>query len=70
MLVNCVAYQDGKKLADISIADISEYVVRPECFVWVALKDPDVAELAEMQIEFGLHDLAVRRAARSSTTEN
>ena len=59
MLVNCVAYQDGKKLADISIADISEYVVRPECFVWVALKDPDAAELAEMQAEFGLHELAV-----------
>ncbi len=59
MLVNCVAYQDGKKLADITIADISEYVVRPECFVWVALKDPDAAELAEMQSEFGLHELAV-----------
>ena len=59
MLVNCVAYQDGRKLADISIADISEYVVRPECFVWVALKDPDAAELAEMQSEFGLHELAV-----------
>ena len=62
MLVNCVAYQDGKKLADIPKEDISEYVVRPECFVWVALKDPDVAELAEMQIEFGLHELAVEDA--------
>ena len=59
MLVNCVAYQDGKKLANISKEDISEYVVRPECFVWVALKDPDAAELAEMQSEFGLHELAV-----------
>ena len=59
MLVNCVAYQDGKKLANISKEDISEFVVRPECFVWVALKDPDAAELAEMQSEFGLHELAV-----------
>ncbi len=62
MLVNCVAYQDGKKLADISKQDISEYVVRPECFVWVALKDPDAAELEEMQAEFGLHELAVEDA--------
>ena len=62
MLVNCAAYQDGKKLADISIADISEYVVRPECFVWVALKDPDAAMLAVMQAEFGLHALAVEDA--------
>ena len=59
MLVNCVAYQDGKKLANISKEDISDYLVRPECFVWVALKDPDAAELAEMQFEFGLHELAV-----------
>ena len=59
MLINCVAYQDGKKLADISKEDISAYVIRPECFVWVALKDPDAAELAEMHIEFGLHELAV-----------
>ena len=62
MLVNCVAYQDGKKLADIPKEDISEYVVRSECFVWVALKDPDAAELAEMQVEFGLHELAVEDA--------
>ena len=59
MLINCVAYQDGKKLANISKEDISDYLVRPECFVWVALKDPDAAELAEMQTEFGLHELAV-----------
>ena len=39
MIVNCVAYQDGKKLADIPKEAISEYVHRPECFVWVALKD-------------------------------
>ena len=62
MLVNCVAYQDGKKLADIAKEDISDYVSRPECFVWVALKDPDAAELAEMQEEFGLHELAVEDA--------
>jgi len=26
MLINCVAYQDGKKLADLPIDDISDYV--------------------------------------------
>src|SRR6185503_19431649 len=62
MLVNCVAYQDGKKLADIDKREISDYVSRPDCFVWVALKDPDDAELAEMQEEFDLHPLAVEDA--------
>jgi magnesium transporter len=62
MLINCVAYQEGNKLADIPIADISDYVVRPDCFVWVALRDATDAELAEMQQEFNLHELAVEDA--------
>jgi magnesium transporter len=62
MLVNCVAYQDGAKLSDIPKEDISEYVKRQDCFVWVALKDPTPAELEEMQEEFGLHELAVEDA--------
>ncbi len=62
MLINCVAYQNGAKLRDIPVADISEYVVRPDCFVWVALRDPAPGELAEMQEEFGLHALAVEDA--------
>ena len=62
MLINCIAYQDGRKLADIPIQDISKYVERPDCFVWVALKDPSNEELAEMQEEFGLHELAVEDA--------
>ena len=62
MLVNCVAYQDGKKLADIQKREIRAYLGRADCFVWVALKDPDAAELAEMQDEFDLHDLSVEDA--------
>ncbi len=62
MLINCVAYQDGRKIADVAKEDISLYVARPECFIWVALKEPDEAELQEMQEEFGLHELAVEDA--------
>ncbi|TSA10357.1 MAG: magnesium and cobalt transport protein CorA [Betaproteobacteria bacterium] len=62
MLVSCVAYQDGRKLADIENKDISDYVRRPECLVWVALYNPEPAELSEMQQEFGLHELAVEDA--------
>jgi len=62
MLVNCAAYQDGKKLADISVEDISEYIARPGCFVWVALRDASDEEIAKMQQEFGLHELAVEDA--------
>jgi len=62
MLINCVAYQDGKRLADITIEAISDYVCRPDCFVWVALKDPQPEELSKMQEEFNLHELAVEDA--------
>jgi magnesium transporter len=65
MLVNCVAYQDGKKLADISKDEISEYVGRPDCFVWVALYEATNEEIEEMRLEFGLHPLAVEDASHS-----
>ena len=64
MLVSCVAYQQGRKLADIPVADISEYLHRPNCFVWVALFEPTEAELDEMAQEFGLHELAVEDARK------
>ncbi|MEO8676301.1 MAG: magnesium/cobalt transporter CorA [Casimicrobiaceae bacterium] len=64
MLVNCVAYQHGRKLGDIHVEDISEYVSRPDCFVWVALFEPGDAELDQMKEEFGLHPLAVEDARK------
>jgi magnesium transporter len=63
MLVNCVAYQDGQKLADIEPKQISDYLARPGTFVWVALRDPTESELAAMQEEFDLHPLAVEDAS-------
>jgi len=62
VLVNCVAYQEGRKLADIDRRQISEYLARPGCFVWVALRDASDAELEEMREEFDLHPLAVEDA--------
>jgi magnesium transporter len=62
MLVNCVVYQGGKKLAEITQREIKSYLGRPDCFVWVALRDADDAELATMQDEFDLHELAVEDA--------
>ncbi|MGH8441786.1 MAG: magnesium and cobalt transport protein CorA [Nevskiaceae bacterium] len=62
MLVSCAAYQNGKKLADIGEDQIHDYVSRPDCFVWVALRDPDKAKLIEMKHAFDLHPLAVEDA--------
>ena len=62
MLINCVAYQDGKRLGEITPREIHAYVSRPDCFVWVALRDATEGELSEMQAEFDLHPLAVEDA--------
>src|SRR6476646_9297169 len=64
MLVNCVAYTKGKKFAEIPVADISEQIKKPDTFVWVALKDPTPEELASIQEEFDLHDLAIEDALK------
>jgi magnesium transporter len=62
MLINCVAYQEGKKLNNIPVGEISDYLKRKNCFVWVALKDAEPGELEQMQAEFSLHELAVEDA--------
>lgn len=64
MLVNCVAYRRGQKVADIPISEIRANLADPGCFVWVALKDPLPAEVEKLQDEFNLHELAVEDASR------
>jgi magnesium transporter len=62
MLINCVAYQNGRRLADIEPSEIHHYLVKPDTFVWVALLEPDARALELMQAEFNLHPLAVEDA--------
>lgn len=62
MIVNCVAYEHGRKIADISLEDLPAFPMRPGVFVWVALKDPTPAELQVLEEKFGLHELAVEDA--------
>ncbi|AWI80979.1 MAG: magnesium and cobalt transport protein CorA [Betaproteobacteria bacterium HGW-Betaproteobacteria-13] len=62
MLINCTAYQHGRKLADLPVSDITSYLNKQDCFVWVALKDATPDEMAQMKAAFGLHELAVEDA--------
>ncbi len=62
MLVNCAAYQEGRKLGDIEVDHIGDYLRRPDGFVWLALHDASPDELAGLQRTFGLHRLAVEDA--------
>ena len=62
MLVNCVAYENGEKVADLPLEDVKGYLKGPGSFVWVALRDPDEIELQQVEEKFGLHELAVEDA--------
>jgi magnesium transporter len=62
MLVNSVAYRDGKKITDVARGDIHAYLERQDCLLWVAVRDPDADELAELERGFELHPLAVEDA--------
>ena len=62
MLINCVAYGDGKRLTDLPVEEIRGYLEKPGCFVWVALCNATPQELDQMKEEFGLHELAVEDA--------
>ncbi|MFY7780124.1 MAG: magnesium/cobalt transporter CorA, partial [Tagaea sp.] len=64
MLINCVAYQEGKKLSDVPVERIGEILKAPGTFVWVAMRDPAPADLDAMRLQFGLHELAVEDAQR------
>jgi magnesium transporter len=66
MLISCVVYKDGERLHDIEVARIREFVTRPDCFVWVALKDPSTEELEQMRAQFDLHPLAVEDALKGN----
>lgn len=62
MLVNSVAYKDGKKIADVAREEIHAYLARNDCIVWVAVRDPEPHELDQLEEEFDLHPLAIEDA--------
>jgi magnesium transporter len=64
-VVSCAAYANGRRVADLPIASVSEALAEGGRFVWIGLYEPDSAVLRQVQEEFGLHDLAVEDAVRA-----
>ena len=62
MLIRCVVYREGKKVTEIPASEIHSYACQPDCFIWVAMRDRDIALLEEMREQFDLHPLAVEDA--------
>ncbi len=73
MLINCVAYAKGKRLADLALAEVPAWLKHNDGFVWVALRDPEPGEIEAARLAFNLPEdaLAViaERAQRSAVIE-
>ena len=64
-IVNCVAYAEGRRIADIELSDVDEVLREPGKFVWIGLYEPSEELLSKVQNEFQLHDLAIEDAHRA-----
>ena len=62
MIMKCVVYKKGVSQGDLKVEDISEALKLPDTFVWLGLREVDNELLDLIQLEFGLHDLAVEDA--------
>jgi magnesium transporter len=64
-IVNCAAYSNGKRIADVQLPEVHHVLKNPDHFVWIGLHEPSEALLDKVQKEFVLHDLAVEDAHRA-----
>ena len=68
MIVNCMAYAEGRKLSDLTLENIPALLQDPaDAFVWLGLREPDETLMAQIQALFGLHELAAEDAPVSYT---
>jgi Mg2+ and Co2+ transporter CorA len=68
MVVACVGYQDGRRVADLDIARCGSFLDGAGRFVWIGLYEPSEELLRTVQRQFGLHDLACTRTIRRTGT--
>jgi len=61
-IVNCAAYSEGKRIADVNLSDVHDILKEENQFVWIGLYEPSEEVLSLVQQEFKLHELAVEDA--------
>jgi magnesium transporter len=62
-IVNCAAYSQGHRKADVELSDVHKVLKDDNNqFVWIGLYEPSEEILEQVQREFNLHDLAVEDA--------
>ncbi len=64
-IVNCVAYKNGVRKAELPLHKVHEALEDEEQFVWIGLHEPSQEIMRQVQHEFNLHDLAVEDAQKA-----
>jgi magnesium transporter len=61
-IINCAAYAEGIRVADVPVEEIGHALGKAHQFVWLGLFEPDEELLRRVQRQFHLHDLAIEDA--------
>src|SRR5678815_2235223 len=64
-IINCAAYQNGHRTADVELNKVHTVLEDVDQFVWIGLHEPSEEMLQRVQEEFNLHDLAIEDAHRA-----
>jgi len=64
-IINCAAYADGRRVANVELKNAGDILKQTDGFVWIGLHEPKEETLQLVQQEFGLHDLAIEDAHRA-----
>jgi magnesium transporter len=52
MVVNCAAYEDGRRVADIDIDKLDDWPAKDGRVIWIGLHEPDEDLLTKLQRHF------------------
>jgi magnesium transporter len=61
-IINCAAYSEGRRIADVELENVHDVLKATDQFVWIGLHEPSEEVLKQVQEEFALHELAVEDA--------
>lgn len=61
-VVAAAVYSAGKKVTNITLDEGAAWAAKPGHFVWIGLEEPSALELANLQRQFNLHELAIEDA--------
>lgn len=64
-IVAAAAYSEGRRVADIPLAEGRAWAEKPRHFVWIGMVDPRPDELDDLRRQFGLHELAIEDALQA-----